>query len=74
MRKLPNKGKAMSHLHIRNLDAKTLNLLRVRAAKHGVSIEEEVRRIAHDAVMPPQKIGSLAISHFGCERIFPKTN
>ena len=35
----------MAVLTIRNLDDRTKNALRVRAAQHGVSMEEEARRI-----------------------------
>ena len=35
----------MAVLTIRNLDDHTKNALRVRAAQHGVSMEEEARRI-----------------------------
>ena len=35
----------MATLTIRNLDDATKRLLRIRAAQHGVSMEEEVRRI-----------------------------
>lgn len=35
----------MAVLTIRNLDDHTKNALRVRAARHGVSMEEEARRI-----------------------------
>jgi len=40
----------MSSLTIRNLDDATKQRLRIRAAQHGVSMEEEVRRILKEAV------------------------
>jgi plasmid stability protein len=44
----------MSSLTIRNLDDATKRRLRIRAARHGVSMEEEVRRILKDALPPPE--------------------
>lgn len=40
----------MSSLTIRNLDDVTKQRLRIRAAQHGVSMEEEARRILKAAV------------------------
>ena len=40
----------MAGLSVRKLDDETLSRLRLRAAKHGVSMEEEARRILKDAV------------------------
>lgn len=40
----------MASITIRNLDAVTKQKLRVRAAKHGCSMEEEVRNILRAAV------------------------
>lgn len=40
----------MATLTIRNLDEATKRRLRVRAAEHGRSMEEEARRILRDAV------------------------
>ena len=39
--------------------------LRVRAARHGVSMEEEVRRILKQAVAAPEKLGDLMYELFG---------
>ncbi len=55
----------MAGLSVRKLDDETLSRLRVRAAKHGVSMEEEVRRILKDAVSAPECLGDLALSIFG---------
>ena len=41
----------MASLSIRKLDERTLERLRLRAARHGVSVEEEVRRIIGVAVV-----------------------
>jgi len=42
----------MASLTIRNLDDATKQRLRIRAAEHGVSMEEEVRRILKNALCP----------------------
>lgn len=55
----------MASLSVRRLDGETLELLRVRAARHGVSMEEEVRRIIRHAVAPPERLGDLALEFFG---------
>ncbi len=55
----------MPSLSIRQLEDQTLQRLRVRAAYHQVSMEEEVRRILRQGVMPPAKPGSLAKAYFG---------
>lgn len=59
----------MPNLSIRKLEDETLQRLRIRAAEHQVSMEEEARRIIRQAVMPPEKAGSLAQSYFGKEGI-----
>lgn len=40
----------MTSLTIRNVDDATKQRLRLRAARHGVSMEEEVRRILKEAL------------------------
>lgn len=42
----------MANLTIRNLDDDLKSLLRVRAAQHGCSMEQEVRDILRSAVQP----------------------
>ena len=42
----------MANLTIRNLDDDLKSLLRVRAARHGCSMEQEVRDILRSAVQP----------------------
>lgn len=42
----------MASLTIRNVDDDTKQRLRVRAARHGVSMEEEVRRILNEVLRP----------------------
>ena len=54
----------MASLRVRKLDDDTLRRLRVRAADHGVSVEEEVRRIIKQAVSTPERIGDLAVRLF----------
>lgn len=55
----------MASLSVRKLDEKTLRQLRVRAARHGISTEEEVRRILRRAVASPERLGDLALTMFG---------
>jgi plasmid stability protein len=43
----------MAAMSIRNLDEHVLELLRIRAARHGRSMEAEVRAILVDAVREP---------------------
>ena len=57
----------MAGLSVRKLDDDTLSRLRIRAAKHGVSMEEEARRILKDAVSAPDCLGDLALRIFGPE-------
>jgi plasmid stability protein len=55
----------MADLSVRRLDDETLSRLRMRAARHGVSMEEEVRRILKEAVSAPDRLGDLALRTFG---------
>ena len=55
----------MASLSIRKLEDETLQRLRIRAAQHQGSMEEEVRRILRLAVMPPERLGRLAQQLFG---------
>lgn len=57
----------MANLSVRRIDEETYKQLRIRAAKHGVSMEEEVRRILRKAVAAPEKLGDLALNLFGPE-------
>ena len=54
----------MASLSVRRIDDETVAHLRVRAAKHGVSMEEEVRRILQRAVATPERLGDLAVRLF----------
>lgn len=49
----------MASITIRNLDEGTKRRLRVRAAEHGRSMEEEVREILRLAVGTPARPGDL---------------
>ena len=55
----------MPNLSVRKLDKNAYEQLRIRAAKHGVSMEEEARRIIYQAVSAPEKISSIFQKHFG---------
>ena len=57
----------MASLSVMKLDDETLSRLRIRAAKHGVSMEEEARRILKDAVTAPDHLGDLALRIFGAK-------
>jgi antitoxin FitA len=50
----------MASLTIRNLDEQLKNLLRLQAAQHGCSMEQEVRDILSRAVQAPPAGGSFA--------------
>jgi plasmid stability protein len=45
----------MATLTIRNVDERTHKALRLRAAEHGRSVEEEVRRILAEQTSQPQE-------------------
>lgn len=55
----------MASLSVRKIDDATLSRLWIRAAKHGVPMEEEARRILRDAVNAPDDLGDLALQIFG---------
>lgn len=55
----------MAGLSIRKLDDETYDRLQRRAARHGVSMEEEARRILRRAVAPPQRLGDFFVQTFG---------
>ncbi len=55
----------MANLSVRKLDEQTLERLRIRAARHGVSMEEEARRVLKRGVSAPERIGDLAVQLFG---------
>lgn len=55
----------MASLSVRKLDSETLNALRLQAARHGLSMEEEVRQILKRSVQGQQNIGLIALNLFG---------
>lgn len=55
----------MANLSVRKLDEDVFSKLRLRAATHGVSMEEEVRQILKQAVANPIKLGEMALQLFG---------
>lgn len=55
----------MASLSVRKIDDEVYQRLKERAAAHGVSTEEEARRILRDAVVTPERIGDLARRLFG---------
>ncbi len=54
----------MASLSVRRIDEETLTQLRLQAARHGVSMEEEARRILKQAVSAPERLGDLAVRLF----------
>ena len=55
----------MASISVRNLDDKMYEMLQLRAAKHGVSMEEEVRQIISQAVSAPEKVSEVFQKYFG---------
>lgn len=55
----------MASLSVRRIDDDVYEKLRVRAAEHGVSMEEEVRQILQRAVSAPRHLGEFATECFG---------
>jgi plasmid stability protein len=59
---------AMANLTIRNLDDDVKARLKIEAARHGRSMEEEIRHILRRAVAPSpreQGLGSRIVERFG---------
>lgn len=56
----------MASLTIRNLDELTKQRLRLRAAEHGLSMEEEARRLLKEALgsAVPAKLGQRLLGRF----------
>ncbi len=55
----------MANISLRKLDDTIYENLRIRAAKHGVSMEEEVRQIICQVVEAPERISDVFQKHFG---------
>lgn len=49
----------MAAVSIRNLDEETKRRLRIRAARHGRSMEAEIRAILQEVVSEPERPGGL---------------
>ena len=57
----------MASLSIRKIEEEVYEQLRQRAARHGVSMEEEVRAILRSSVAAPERLSELARECFGPE-------
>lgn len=57
----------MANLSIRKLDDTAYEQLRMRAAQHAVSTEEEARQIIYQAVAAPNSITDVFRKHFGAK-------
>lgn len=57
----------MGNLSVRKLDSQVIEKLKMSAANHGVSMEEEVRHILTRAVAAPHKISDVFLKHFGAK-------
>lgn len=55
----------MPSLSVRKLDPQIYKRLRKRAAKHGISMEEEVRQILFQVLSAPEKISTTFQKYFG---------
>jgi plasmid stability protein len=59
---------SVTAMSIRNIDERVMELLRIRAARHGRSTEAEVRAILVDAVREPNEgpnLGQAIMARFG---------
>jgi plasmid stability protein len=55
----------MANISVRKLDKKAYQKLRIRAANHGVSMEEEARQIIYQAVSAPNQLSLVFQKYFG---------
>ncbi|MDP3704772.1 MAG: hypothetical protein Q8R24_02535 [Legionellaceae bacterium] len=55
----------MANISVRKLDDQVYNQLRIRAAEHGVSMEEEARQLISRGVSVPERISEVFRAHFG---------
>lgn len=55
----------MASISVRKLDDQVYNQLRIRAAEHGVSMEEEARQILSKIVSVPDRMSDVFKKHFG---------
>ncbi|MDF1759561.1 MAG: hypothetical protein P1U40_03390 [Coxiellaceae bacterium] len=57
----------MASFSIRKLDDEVYKKLRIRAAKHGLSMEEEVRRILTRELAAPENLNDIFQQYFGAK-------
>lgn len=57
----------MANLSVRKLDDRVYEQLRIRAAKHGISMEEEARQIISQVVTSPSRLSEVFQKYFGPE-------
>ena len=57
----------MTNVSVRKLDDEIVGKLRLRAVQHGISMEEELRRIITQAVSSPVRLGDMALDIFGAD-------
>lgn len=57
----------MADLSVQEIEDDVYEKLSARAKAHGLSVEEEVRRIISKAVSAPERLGTLAVEIFGSE-------
>jgi len=57
----------VANLSVRRINDEVYQRLKVRAAEHGVSMEEEARRILERAIVAPERLGELAVQCFGAD-------
>ena len=55
----------MANISVRKLDNQVYNQLRIRAAEHGVSMEEEARQIISKVVSIPERMSDVFRKHLG---------
>ncbi len=55
----------MASLSVGKLDDNVYEMLRIRAAEHGISMEEEARQIISQTVTAPKKISAIFQKYFG---------
>jgi plasmid stability protein len=55
----------MANLNVRKLDDEVYEQLRIQAAAHGISMEEEARRIISAAVCSQEKFSDIVQKYFG---------
>ncbi|MFT4929323.1 MAG: plasmid stability protein [Phenylobacterium sp.] len=55
----------MANISVRKLDDEVLQQLRIQAAHHGVSMEEEARQILTRGIIVQEGLGDAAVRLFG---------